>query len=76
MRRFLADFPLGGDVQVAKVKPSDLQTWLGSYGSGSAMYNHFMQTVRGVFAVAMADKMLASDPAADLQPKKVVPPFV
>jgi integrase len=75
VRRFLADLPLGEDAQVPKVKPSDLQSWLASYAFGYAMYNHFVQTVRGVFAVAMADKMIASNPAADLKPKKVVSPI-
>ena len=74
MRRWLADFPLGADVHVSKVKPSDLQSWLASYGFEYAQYNHFVETVRGVFAVAMADKMLAYNPAADLMGKKIVSP--
>ena len=75
VRRFLADFSLGADSQVAKVKPSDLQAWLASYKFGYAMYNHFVQTVRGVFAVAMADKAIAFNPAAELKPKKIVTPI-
>jgi integrase len=73
--RLLADFTPGADVQVAKVKPSDLQGWLASYSFGYASYNHFAQTVKGIFEVAVADKVIAYSPAVDLKGKKVVKPI-
>ena len=39
------------------------------------MYNHYPQMLRDVFAIAVADNMIVSPPAADIKSKKVVKPI-
>ncbi len=74
VRRFLADFTLGEDAQVSKVKPSDLQGWLAGYGFAYATYNHYVQVIKSIFAIAVADEAIVASPAADMKYKKVERP--
>ena len=67
----LKDFALGADVQVSKVKTSDLRTWISSYSFGYASYNLYAQILREVFAIAVSDKIIPSSPAAEIKSKKV-----
>ena len=34
--KLLSDFPGGPDVQIAKIKPSDLETWIAGYAPTTA----------------------------------------
>ena len=71
----LADFMPGPDVQVNKVKPSDLQGWVSSYKFGYASYNHYIQVLKDLFAIAIHDKVIVSSPVAELKHKKTIAPI-
>ena len=43
------DFPAGKGIQVAKIKPSDLEAWLAKYGFGYASHNLYVECVRAIF---------------------------
>ena len=75
VKRLLADLPVGADAQVSKVKPSDLSVWLNSYEFGYSSYNHYLQVIKAIFAIAVADKAIVASPAAELTGKKVVTPI-
>lgn len=72
--RLQADFPLGADVQVSKVKPSDLAGWISGYGFGYSSFNHYTQVIKALFEVAVGDKAVVESPARDLKGMKVVKP--
>jgi integrase len=75
VNRLLTDFKPGADVQVAKVKISDLHGWVASYGFGYSSYNHYVQVIKNIFDIAVNDKIIASSPAAGMKGKKVVTPI-
>lgn len=81
--RLLADFPAGADVQVVKVKTSDIQAWVSSYAPtkqnpnrrfGYASHNLYVECIQAIFRLAVADKMIINSPANDVQRKKFVKP--
>ena len=81
--RLLADFPAGADVQVSKIKASDIQTWLAGYAPtkqepkkrfGYASHNLYVECVQAIFRLAVADKVIAVSPTDGVERKKVVKP--
>ena len=83
VKRLLEDFPPGADVQVAKVKVSDIETWLAGYTPdptkpkerfGYASHNLYLESVKAIFRVAVADKAITTSPAEGVKRKKVVKP--
>ncbi len=75
VKRLVADFAPGGNVQVEKVKTSDLQGWIASYMFGYSSYNHYLQVIKSIFEIAVADKAIVVSPAASMKGKKVVKPI-
>ena len=75
IKRLLADFAPGGNVQVDKVKTSDLQGWIAAYKFGYSSYNHYLQVIKSVFEIAVADRVIVVSPAASMKGKKVVKPI-
>ena len=73
--RLMVDLPLGADVQISKVKPSDLEAWLAKYPFGYSSYNHYLQVVKAMFEMAVEDKALVVSPAERIKGKKVVRPI-
>jgi integrase len=74
LNRLKADFPAGKGVQVAKIKPSEVQTWVARYNFGYASHNLCVECVRAIFRMAVADKVLIASPASELKRKKVTKP--
>ena len=71
----MTDLPSGAEVQVSKIKPSDLEAWLASYPFGYSSYNHYVQVVKSMFEMAVNDNVLAVSPAERIKGKKVVKPI-
>ena len=65
-----ADFPGGIDVAMEKVATSNLAAWLASYDFGPPSYNLYLEFVRAVFALAVADRLIANSPVTTLKGKK------
>ena len=81
--RLLADFPAGADIQVSKIKTSDIQTWLAGYAPtkkqpdrrfGYASYNLYLECVQAIFRLAVVDKAIIGSPADEVKRKKVIRP--
>ena len=64
-----ASFPGGAEKQADKVQRSQVAAWLAGYGFGSASYNLFLEFVRAVFALAVADRLLVHSPADGIKTK-------
>ena len=71
--RLLKDFKPGADVQVSKVKPSDVETWLAGYKFGYASHNLYLECIQAILRMAVADKAIVVSPADDVKRKKVKP---
>ena len=60
----------GSQVLIGKVTPSSISAFLASYKFGASSYNHHLLFFRSAFQLAVADKLLAHSPAADLKQRK------
>jgi integrase len=61
--RIKQDWPGGWDVAVTKVKPSDVATWLAGYDFGWASQHLYLECLRAIFDMAVADKIIVENPA-------------
>jgi integrase len=68
--RIKGDWPTGSLVQVAKIKPSDVELWLARYNFGAASRNLHIQCLKDVFDLAVRDRVIAISPAHHLKYSK------
>ena len=65
--RIKGDWPTGSLVQVAKIKPSDVDLWLARFQLGAASRNLHVQCVKDVFDLAVRDCVIPVSPAQHLK---------
>jgi hypothetical protein len=70
VKRIIADWPNGRLTQVAKIKPSECDSWLSRYRFGSASRNLYIACLKEVFALAVRDRIMSASPAAHLRSAK------
>src|SRR6266480_6299610 len=75
VQRIKAQFPTGSNIQVSKIKPTDIKLWLARYTFGAAWRNLHLACIKDIFAMAVADGMIIYSPAADLKKMKVDKPI-
>lgn len=68
--RIKFDWPTGKLTQVGKIKPSEVDLWLGHYRFGSASRNLHISSIKEIFALALRDRLIAGSPAAHLRSAK------
>src|SRR5215467_2323044 len=73
--RIKAHFPTGSNIQVSKIKPTDIKLWLARYTFGAAWRNLHLACIKDILAMAVADGMIVYSPAADLKKTKVDTPI-
>ena len=73
--RLRRDFPGGVDVPISKVAASQVQAWLAGYDFGPPSHNLYLEFIRAVFALAVADRVLADSPLAHLKAKRLAKPI-
>jgi integrase len=73
--RIKADWPTGSQIQVAKIKPTDVNLWLSRYDFGLVSRNLHTACVKDVFAMAVADRLIPFSPAAGIKKVKVDKPI-
>jgi len=61
------DWPTGSLIQVAKIKPSDVDMWLSRYRFGVASRNFHIQVLKDVFNLAVRDRIVLVSPAQHLK---------
>jgi Phage integrase, N-terminal SAM-like domain len=73
--RIKAHFPTGSNIQVSKIKPTDIKLWLARYTFGAAWRNMHLACIKDILAMAVADGLIVYSPAADLKKTKVEKPI-
>src|SRR5262245_23390494 len=73
--RIKTHFPTGSNIQVSKIKPTDIKLWLARYAFGAAWRNIHLACIKDILAMAVADDMILYSPAADLKKMKVDKPI-
>jgi integrase len=70
VQRIKSDWPTGKFIEVAKIKPSDLDLWLSRYCFGPPSRNLHISCVKEVFNSAVRDRVITASPAAHLRSAK------
>jgi integrase len=73
--RIKADWPTGSQIQIAKIKPTDVNLWLGGYDFGAVSRNLHTACIKDIFAMAVADRLIPYSPAAGIKKVKVDKPI-
>ena len=68
--RIKADWPTGSQIQIAKIKPSDVSLWLSGYDFGAASRNLHLECIKQIFAMAVDDRLIAYSPAVGIKSMK------
>ena len=70
--RIKTDWPAGSETYVRDVRESHVGIWLGVQKPrmGKASYNDYVEQIRAVFRLAVADKIIADSPAANIKQLK------
>ena len=70
--RIKAEWPEGADTYVRDVRESQIGIWLGLQKPrmGKSAFNDYVEHIRAVFRLAVADKIIADSPAAALKQMK------
>ncbi len=75
VRRIKEDWITGSSCQVAKVRPSDVELWLAKYKFGPVSRNQHLACLKSIFAMAVADGIIAHSPAAGVSSVKLSKPI-
>ena len=75
VQRIKVHFPTGSNIEVSKIKPTDIKLWLARYTFGAAWRNLHLACIKDILAMALADGMIVHSPAADLKKMKVDKPI-
>ncbi len=65
--------PTFGDRIIKSIRPSEVETWLASMDKAPNTKGRALQIVRSVFDLARRDRLIASNPAADVGPPPMKP---
>jgi integrase len=63
------------NVPARKVKKSEVMVWLAKFAFGAASYNLHLLLIREVFQLAVDDKLIASNPTAGIENKRLSKPI-
>jgi integrase len=75
VERIKAHFPIGSNIQVSKIKPTDIKLWLARYTFGAAWRNLHLACIKDILAMAVEDGMIPYSPAANLKKMKLDKPI-
>ena len=65
--------PTFGDRAIKSIRPSEVETWLASMDKAPNTKGRALQILRNVFDLARRDRLIASNPAADVRPPPMKP---
>jgi Site-specific recombinase XerD len=75
VRRIKRDWPRGSNVQVSKIKPSDVQLWLACYKFGPVSRNQHLAGLKQILKMAVADGVITRSPAENIALVKLDKPI-
>src|SRR6516225_2269593 len=66
IKRLKATFYGADSLPLGEIRPSQIESWLSQQGArvGAGYYNHFVTTLRDIFALAVRDRYIADSPCA------------
>ncbi|MBA2269055.1 MAG: hypothetical protein H0W20_00445 [Chthoniobacterales bacterium] len=73
--RIKSDWPNGSNVQVTKVKPSEVQLWLARYNFGPVSRNLHLACAKDIFQMAVDDGVMPESPATKIRAVKLDKPI-
>ncbi len=65
--------PTFGDRTIKSIRPSEVEAWLASMDKAPNTKGRALQILRNVFDLARRDRLIASNPAADVKPPPMKP---
>lgn len=68
--KLLRDWPVRKDARLDKIREGDIRAWLASYSFGPVSYNYHLIFIRRMFAQAVRDRLIPSNPAEGIPAKK------
>lgn len=68
--KLLRDWPGRKNTRLDKIREGDIRAWLASYTFGPVSYNYHLIFVRRMFAQAVRDRLISSNPAESIPAKK------
>jgi len=75
VKRIKTDWPGGVDVQLAKIRPSEVQLWLSRHQFGPVSRNLHLACVNEIFSMAVAASIIPYSPAANFKAAKLAKPI-
>jgi len=63
------------DVDIRRVKQSEIKSWLAGFNFGAPSYNLHLQGIRALFRQAVDDRLLASSPVVGIKQRKLAKPI-
>jgi integrase len=75
VRRIKSHWPGGSAIQIGKVTQSDVQVWLSRFKFGPVSRNLHLACGKEIFAMGVADKIIAHSPAANIKAMKLEKPI-
>jgi integrase len=75
VERVKRDWLTGSSIQVAKIKPTDVQLWLARYNFGPVSRNLHLACVKEILQMAVRDGVIGNSPAEKLQAVKLDKPI-
>src|SRR6516165_4602920 len=75
VQRIKTHFPTGSNIQVSRIKPTDIKLWLARYTFGAAWRNLHLACIKDILAMAVGDGIIAVSPAANLKKVKTDKPI-
>lgn len=74
VRDMLARWPKDAPRRAGRVREGHVKAWLAGFGFGPTSYNGYLWAVREMFALGVADRLLAENPAERIPVKKRIRP--
>ncbi len=75
VRRMQQDWPNGAQIQLSKVRPSDVEMWLSRYRFGAISRNQHLACAKAIFDLAVHDRVIPISPAARLHSTRAGKPI-
>ena len=75
VQRIKDGWPTGSQIQVAKIRPTDVSLWLARYKFGPVSRNLHLAYVKDILAMAVGESIIAHSPPTNLKKVKLDKPI-
>ena len=74
-KRIQEEWPVPSSICSSKIETSQVRTFLSAFDVGPPAYNAYLETLRGIFAIAVEDGFIADSPTAPIKGRKRATPI-